>query len=652
MKKFLNIFFALTLAMQLNAKNFNLQSPNGRLQVEIDAGKVLTWRIVHNGHELMRPSQIDINNAYQGKATASRAKYFKTTFPTPFYRQNSVTSEYNETTLTLGKGWTVVFRAFDDGIAYRFACKGKIPATISNEKAQFRFNGDNTTWLSFTTNDKKPEAMAFQNIYDEKPLKEAQGKLAFLPATVDNGGIKLTILESDLKAYPGMFVKKATDGESLEGWFARYPKTFEKYPWRQQRYVTSTEDYIARTDGKLFTTPWRIVAVTEKDTDMPVNNLVYALAEPAKTNDTQWIKPGKVAWDWWNDWNLRGVDFKAGINFDTYKYYIDFAAKNGIEYVVLDEGWYESKKGDIMSPIPEIRLPELIAFAKKKGVDIVLWTVFNVLDEHLEEAMTKYGSMGVKGFKIDFLDRDDQEAVELAYRIAEAALRHKMVLDYHGFYKPTGMSRTFPNILNYEAVFGMEEARWTEPGSDMPLYDVTFPYIRMMAGRVDFTPGAMRNGTKDNWRAIYTAPISMGTRCHQLACYVVHDSPFTMLCDTPTNYEKEQECVDMISSLPTVFDRTIIPQGEMGKYIVTAREKDGNWYVAGQTNWDSRTLNLRFDFLEKGKKYHATIFRDGVNADHNAEDYKREETDVDATTVMPVRMASGGGFVMKVKKTL
>ena len=652
MKKFLNIFFALTLAMQLNAKNFNLQSPNGWLQVEIDAGKVLTWRIVQNGRELMRPSLIDINNAYQGKATASRAKYQKTTFHTPFYRQSSVTAEYNETTLTLGKGWTVVFRAFDDGIAYRFACKGKVPATISNEKAQFRFNGDNTTWLSFTTNDKKPEAMAFQNIYDEKPLKEAQGKLAFLPATVDNGGIKLTILESDLKAYPGMFVKKATDGESLEGWFARYPKTFEKYPWRQQRYVTSTEDYIARTNGKQFTTPWRIVAVTEKDTDMPVNNLVYALAEPAKTNDTQWIKPGKVAWDWWNDWNLKGVDFKAGINFDTYKYYIDFAAKNDIEYVVLDEGWYESKKGDIMSPIPEIRLPELIAYAKQKGVDIVLWTVFNVLDEHLEEAMTKYGSMGVKGFKIDFLDRDDQEAVELAYRIAEAALRHKMVLDYHGFYKPTGMSRTFPNILNYEAVFGMEEARWTELGSDMPLYDVTFPYIRMMAGRVDFTPGAMRNGTKDNWRAIYTAPISMGTRCHQLACYVVHDSPFTMLCDTPTNYEKEQECVDMISSLPTVFDRTIIPQGEMGKYIVTAREKDGNWYVAGQTNWDSRTLNLRFDFLEKGKKYHATIFRDGVNADHNAEDYKREETDVDATTVMPVRMASGGGFVIKVKKTL
>lgn len=635
------------IAIPLYGKTFNLQSPNKRLQVEVVSGEVLTWRIMHDGREVMRPSQIDINNAYRGKASASAVKSQKTTFDTPFYRQNSVTAVYNEMTLSMGKGWSVVFRAFDEGVAYRFQCKGKVPITISDEKAEFRFSGNSQSWLSFTTNDKKPEAMAFQNIYDAKPINEAQDKLAFLPATVENGGVKLTILESDLRAYPGMFVKKAADGESLEAWFARYPKTFDKYPWRQQRYVTSTEDYIARTNGKLFQTPWRIVAVTEKDTEMPVNNMVYALAEPAKTTDTSWIKPGKVAWDWWNDWNLKGVDFEAGINYDTYKYYIDFAARNNIEYVVLDEGWYESKKGDIMNPIPEIRLPELITYANSKGVDIVLWTVFNVLDEHLDEAMAKYKAMGAKGFKIDFLDRDDQEAVELAYRIAEAALRHQMVLDYHGYYKPTGMSRTFPNILNYEGVFGMEEARWTELKNDMPLYDVTFPYIRMMAGRVDFTPGAMRNGTKDNWKAIYTAPVSMGTRCHQLACYIVHDSPFTMLCDAPTNYEKEQECVDMITSLPTVFDRTIIPQGEMGKYIVTAREKDGNWYVAGQTNWDKRTITLRFDFLEKGKTYRATIFRDGINANHNAEDYKREEIDVSSDTVLDIKMASGGGFLMK-----
>ena len=426
------------MAIPMYGKTFNLQSPNKRLQVAVVSGEALTWSILHDSKEVMHQSQIDINNAYQGKASASAVKNNKISFATPFYRQKSVTTEYNELTLSLGKGWSVMFRAFDESVAYRFQCKGKVPAIISDEKAEFHFNGDCQSWLSFTTNDKKPEAMAFQNIYDQKPLGEAKDKLAFLPATVANGSVKLTILESDLRAYPGMFVKKSADGESLEGWFARYPKTFDKYPWRQQRYVTSTEDFIARTNGKLFQTPWRIVAVTEKDTEMPVNNLVYALAEPAKTTDTSWIKPGKVAWDWWNDWNLKGVDFEAGINFDTYKYYIDFAAKNNIEYVVLDEGWYESKKGDIMNPIPEIRLPELIQYANSKGVDIVLWTVFNVLDEHLDEAMAKYKSMGVKGFKIDFLDRDDQEAVELAYRIAEAALKYQMVLDYHGYYKPTG----------------------------------------------------------------------------------------------------------------------------------------------------------------------------------------------------------------------
>ena len=637
------------MAFQVNAKSLRLASPNGRLAVNIQADEQLTYSIAFDEKTVMNPSRIDIDNAYQGKAKASATSHVKTTFATPFYRQSSVTAEYNEMTLSLGKGWKVAFRAFDDGIAYRFMCKGKVPATITDEVAEFRFPSECMSWLSFSTNDKKPEAMAFQNIYDVKPLKEAQEKLAFLPATIANDGVKLTILESDLRNYPGMFVQRSDDGTGLKAWFARYPKTFDKYPWRQQRYVTSTEDYIARTNGMAFQTPWRIIAITEKDTDMPVNNLVYALAEPAKTDDTSWIKPGNVAWDWWNDWNLRGVDFKAGINFETYQYYIDFAAKNGIEYVVLDEGWYDSKAGDIMNPIEEIRLTDLIAHAKAKGVDIVLWTVFNVLDEHLEEAMEKYKAMGVKGFKIDFLDRDDQEAVEMAYRIAEAALKHQMILDYHGYYKPTGMSRTFPNILNYEGVFGMEEARWTEPKNDMPLYDVTFPFIRMMAGRVDFTPGAMRNGTIDNWRAIYTAPMSMGTRCHQLACYVVHDSPFTMLCDAPTNYEREQECVDLIASLPTVFSRTIIPQGEMGKYIVTARENDGNWYVAGQTNWDERSIQLVFDFLEPGTTYRATIFCDGINANHNAEDYKSKTLNLTSSSTLEIIMAKGGGFVMKIE---
>ena len=381
--------------------------------------------------------------------------------------------------------------------------------------------------------------MAFQNYYDETLLSQAQDKLAFLPATIQRGDVKVTILESDLRNYPGMFLKadKARTTR-LSATFAKYPKKMAYYKWRGMSYVDETEDFIAKSTGAR-TYPWRVMAITEKDTEMPVNNLVYALASPNQIGATDWIKPGKVAWDWWYDWNLKGVDFEAGINTRTYLYYIDFAAKNHLPYVVLDEGWYDSSKGDLMNPIADIDLQQLIDYGKEKGVGIVLWTVFNVLDEHLEEACEKYAAMGVKGFKVDFLDRNDQTAVEMAERIAIICALNQLFLDYHGYFAPTGMSRTYPNILNYEGVFGMEEARWAKKETDMPRYDVTFPYIRMMAGNVDFTPGAMRNGTKENWVECYQTPVSMGTRCHQAACYVVQDSPFTMLCDTPTNYESE-----------------------------------------------------------------------------------------------------------------
>lgn len=491
--------------------------------------------------------------------------------------------------------------------------------------------------------------MAFQNIYDETRLDTAASKQAFLPATVDCGAAKVTILESDIVSYPHLWLKASKDG-TLNALFAPYPTKMAYHAWRHMTYVDETADYIAKTTGKR-TYPWRILAVTERDTDMPTNNLVYALARPSKVGDTSWIKPGKVAWDWWNDWNLKGVDFKAGINYDTYKYYTDFAASHNLEYIVLDEGWYDSKAGTILKPIDDIRLADLIAYASSKGVGIVLWAVFNVMDENLEEICSHYASMGIKGFKVDFMDRDDQTAVEMVERLAECTARHHLVLDLHGIYKPVGLDRTYPNVLNYESVFGMEESRWTELASDMPRYDVTFPYIRMMAGQVDFTPGAMHNGTKQDWRAIYTKPISMGTRCHQAACYVVHDSPFTMLADSPTSYEADETYTRFIASLPVVFDRTVVLKGEMGKYIITAREKDGNWYVAGQTNWDARDYSLDMDFLEAGATYDAEILADGINANHDAEDYQLQKAGAwHKGTKHSGAMASGGGFVMKITK--
>ena len=334
---------------------------------------------------------------------------------------------------------------------------------------------------------------------------------------------------------------------------------------------------------------------------------------------------------------------------DTYKYYIDFASRNGIEFIVLDEGWYDPKSGDMLTVIPELDLPELIAYGKSKGVEIVLWTVFNVLDSQLEAACKKYADMGIKGFKVDFLDRDDQTAVEMVYRIAEMTARYKLTLDLHGIYKPTGINRTYPHIINFESVFGMEEVKWTDIKNNMPLYDVTFPYIRMMAGPVDYTPGAMRNATKADWRAMYYTPASMGTRCHQLAAYIVHDSPFTMLCDAPTNYLNEQECVDFIASLPVEVDSTFIASGELGKYIVTVRKKDVNWYIGGMTNWDERDVQLDFSFLPEGVSYTAVLFKDGVNANKQAEDYRKETIRIEKDSRLTLHLASGGGFAMKLE---
>ena len=642
------------VSLAAKEKKYVLSSPDGTLKVEISTGNELAYQVMHGNDTILSHSNIALvleDGTIVGKTpriTGERRKKIKDNIESPFYRFKEFVATGNELDLKLKGGFGIIFRAYNEGVAYRFYTTQSSDIIIKDEQAEFNFNKDYMAYLPYTTNDKKPMAMAFQNVYDITPLSKAQPKLAFLPVTVDCGSVKLTLLESDLEAYPGMFVQSQQGKYGLKGVFAPYPAKTDFYPWRKQEYVAETTDFISRSCGSR-SYPWRVLAITEKDTDMPVNNLVYALASPNRIGDTSWIKTGKVAWDWWNDWNLKGVPFKAGINMDTYKYYIDFASRNGLEFIVLDEGWYAPKSGDMLTVIPELDLPELIAYGKSKGVEIVLWTVFNVLDSQLEAACKKYADMGIKGFKVDFLDRDDQTAVEMVYRIAEMTSRYKLTLDLHGIYKPTGINRTYPHIINFESVFGMEEVKWTDIKNNMPLYDVTFPYIRMMAGPVDYTPGAMRNATKADWRAMYYTPASMGTRCHQLAAYIVHDSPFTMLCDAPTNYLNEQECVDFMASLPVEVDSTFIASGELGKYIVTVRKKDVNWYIGGMTNWDERDVQLDFSFLPEGVSYTAVLFKDGVNANKQAEDYRKETIRIDKDSRLTLHLASGGGFAMKLE---
>lgn len=634
-----------------------LKSPDGSLEVVINVEGQLSYALKHNGQLLLDKSPIglELEDQTLGEnakvSRVNRRSMIKEDILSPHYRSQSFTVTYNELNLKLKGNYGVVFRAYDEGVAYRFYTSLKSPLVIKDERVQLNFPQDYETYMAYSTvkSGKDQYTMAFQNLYTKSTVKGVNTEsIAFLPITVDCGeGLKMTFLESDLEDYPGMFIKGDGKSCALQGTFAKYPVEMKSFPPRAMARVMSRADYIAKTEGGRDY-PWRIWAVTEQDTEMPVNNLVYALASPNRIGDCSWIKTGKVAWDWWNDWGIYNVDFEAGINMETYKYYIDFAADNHIEFVVLDEGWYHPGKGDMLTVIPELDLQELIRYGKSKGVDLILWTVFNVLDDQLEEACKKYSEMGISGFKIDFLDRDDQTAVEMAYRIAEMTAKYKLTLDLHGFYKPTGMNRTYPNIINFEAVFGMEEMKWSKVEKDMMEYDVIMPYIRMMAGPVDYTPGAMRNAAKKDFKDIYYNPMSQGTRCHQLAAYVVHDSPLTMLADNPTIYKREQECTDFIVDIPNKnIEETRILQGKLGESIVTARRVGDNWYVGGMTDWNEREITLTFDFLDGGT-YEVVLFCDGANANKQAEDYRKETFKVISASKKKIRMASGGGFAMTI----
>lgn len=660
-KLLLPIFLLILCSPQVHAADrpLTLKSPDGHLEVNIFTEGALAYNVKHRGQLLLDMSPIglkleDCTLGEEAKVTRVRKRSMvEENITSPHYRFPSFSVTYNEINLKLKGDYGVVFRAYDEGVAYRFYTTARQPLTIKDEVAQLNFPQDYKTYMAYSTvkSGRDQYAMAFQNIYTEATVSGADAQnIAFLPITLDCGsGVKMTLLESDLEDYPGMFIKGGGKSTSLQGTFACYPSELKSFPPRAMKRVVKRTDYIAKTDGTR-SYPWRIWAVTTDDRQMPLNNLVYALASPSRIVDPSWIKTGKVAWDWWNDWGLSGVDFKAGINMETYKYYIDFAAANKIEFVVLDEGWYNPDKGDMLIVVPELDLPELVRYGKQKGVDLILWAVFNVLDDQLEAACRKYSEMGISGFKIDFLDRDDQTAVAMTYRIAEMTAKYKLTLDLHGFYKPTGLNRTYPNVINYEAVFGMEEMKWSTVEKDMMKYDVTMPYIRMMAGPVDYTPGAMRNASKKDFKSIYYNPMSQGTRCHQLATYVVHDSPLTMLADNPTAYMKEQECTDFIVSLPNKqIDDTRVLQGRLGESIIMARRCGTSWYVGGLTDWTARDIILDFDFLPSGT-YEVVLFKDGINADKQAQDYRREVFTVTATDSKQIRMASGGGFAMSITK--
>lgn len=649
--------FALSVQGQ---KQLLLSSPDGKLKSTITVGDKLTYDISCNGQQVLAPSPIsatlDNGKVWGDKARLSKVTEKKndTQIDAPFYRSSCVRDYYNELTLRFKGDYSVVFRAYNDGVAYRFVNHAKKPFCILNEEVDYRFPADVTASVPYVNAGKDGDYNgqfhnSFENVYTTAPISQLnKERLMFLPLVVQaTPEVKVCITETDLNNYPGLYLTNAKGSNSLSGIQAPYPKTMKQGGHNNlQMRVQTREEYIAKVDGpRNF--PWRVAVVTIRDTQLAASNLSYLLAEPSKLSDTSWIKPGKVAWEWWNDWNLCGVDFKTGVNNATYKAYIDFASQYGIEYVILDEGWAVNLKADLMQVVKEIDLKELVDYAAARNVGIILWAGYYAFERDMENVCRYFSEMGVKGFKVDFMDRDDQLMTDFNHRAAAMCAKYHLILDLHGTHKPAGLNRTYPNVLNFEGVHGLEQMKWRPAGFDQITYDVMIPFIRQVAGPMDYTQGAMRNATRENYYPSNSEPMSQGTRCHQLAMYIVLESPFNMLCDSPSNYMREPESTSFIAQVPTVWDETVVLDGKMGEYIITARRKGDTWYVGGLNNWDARDVEVDLSFLSSGS-HKAVLFKDGVNAHRTARDYKREEVSVSSAQPLKVHLAPGGGFTLQI----
>ncbi len=620
-------------------------SPNGAIVVEVRLGDRLRYDVTVNETPVLKDSRLSLKI---DAATLGLAPRLKSATPgthdgtlQPVVRQKAAVlrDHYNELRLDMEDGYSVVFRAYDEGVAYRW--ETRLPA------AEVKVFAEEVA-LNFTDNffAYYPEEESFfshnERIFLPRALGDLAAKnLASLPAVVDANGIKIAVAESDVDDYPGLWLR-GTGGNGLAGTFPPYPLE-EKLERDRDLKVTKTADYIALTKGTR-TYPWRLLGVALKDGDLITNPLVYLLASPTTLTDTAWIKPGKVAWDWWNANNIGGVDFKSGVNTATYKYFIDFAAQHGIEYVMLDEGWYVL--GDLMKIAPGMDLEEITTYAKKKNVGIILWVVWKTLDDQLIPALDQFARWGVKGIKVDFMQRDDQPVMNYYSRVCREAAQRKMLVDFHGAIRPALLTRTWPNLISTEGVRGMEWNKWS--AHITPTHTVTVPFTRMFLGPMDFTPGAMLNATRIGFARNFERPMSQGTRCHQLAMYVVYESPLQMLADSPTNYLREPECLEFLSAVPTVWDETRVLDARIAEYVAVARRSGAEWYCGAMTDWTPRELTVGLSFLPAGN-FRLEEYRDGINADRRADDYKKTTRTVTSATKLTIKLAEGGGWAARLR---
>ncbi len=618
-----------------------LESPDGRIRVDVRATDRLRYDVRFDGKLLLQDATLALvidgdTLGVQPHVTARNVRSVDTMVE-PVVRQKAarLRDRYRELRLDLRGHYAVVFRAYDEGVAYRFETTlPRDTVKVEAEEARFPFPAGARAWFPseegfFSHNERAFTDYALRELTDDS--------LASVPVVVNVGGVKVALADADIEEYPGIWFR-GTGTSTVMADFPAYP--LEETLHRDRDFqVTKRAGYLAVTRGTR-TYPWRVMGIAADDADLITSSLVYLLGSPSRVDDPTWIHPGKVAWDWYNANNIYGVGFKSGVNTETYKYYIDFASQYGIEYIILDEGWY--RLGNLLDVVPEMDIQALVDYGRRKHVGIILWVVAKTLADQMEPALDQFQRWGVKGVKVDFMQRDDQKMMEFYHTACREAAKRHLLVDFHGAIRPATMTRTWPNILSTEGVRGLEQDKWSLLSN--PEHNVTIPFTRMFLGPMDYTPGAMRNASQKSFAPVWEEPMSPGTRAHQLAMYVVFESPLQMLADNPSNYLREPEVMEFLGPVPTTWDETRVLEARIGDYVAIARRRGSDWYIGAMTDWTPRDLEIDLSFLPEGT-FAMEAWEDGVNADRHAADYRKTSRQVDRTERLTVHLAPGGGWV-------
>jgi alpha-glucosidase len=646
------IFFLGTLLFAVNGNSrekTEISSPDANLKIALVCNDSLTYSVFYKGVEIIKSSAIALSLTDQilGRFPEIIKKQSRTTNESikPLYgKSETLVDHYNEVRLDFKGNYALIIRAYNDAVCYRFVTSIDANIVVKNEKATFNLTG-NPSVIFPETNTYTSWEVSYINYQSTSAI--ADRKKAITPVLFSfQNGTKVVIAESDVRDYPGMYLTK--DKDHFLGTFAQYPDSVAMGSWGNFVSVVQRRgDYIAKTSGKREY-PWRVIIITDDDKTLLTNEIIYQLAKPQEITDASWIKPGKATWEWWHDAMLPGSDIPSGMdnrNTALYKYYIDFAARNKLEYLMLDAGW--SNIFDLSKINPNINIQEVIDYGKSKNVGIFLWCVAPTLMADADKYMKMMAGWGAVGIKVDFFDRDDQVAMNWYEYIAKKGAEYKLMVDLHGCSKPTGLQRTYPNLINFEAVRGAECSKWDLTAN--PEHHLTFPFLRMLAGSLDYTPGSMRNRTQQMFKPVDPGlPLTQGTRCHELAMYIVFDQYLAMLCDSPTEYEKYPDIMKFLSVVPVTFNETKVLSAKVGEYAFMAKRNDKDWYVGGMTNWTACEANIDLSFLTPGKKYLAEIYSDGYDANIYADQYQYETKEVDSKTILNLRLANGGGIAMHI----